>query len=173
MDAETETRSWGRRLRLREKRGKPLKEGGDRFIEQWDRDPKGAQRLRRGRSLKGVRAETRGQIFRERGERETRRDTETGAGVGREAIPTSRRTCSGRWRAGDNAARGRPQPLTRPLRSHRHRLPPPAAADAAAAAASASAPSACAPDHPASRPAPRAALDPRLRGPQCSGPALY
>lgn len=125
MDAETETRSWGRRLRLREKRGKPLKEGGDRFIEQWDRDPKGAQRLRRGRSLKGVRAETRGQIFRERGERETRRDTETGAGVGREAIPTSRRTCSGRWRAGDNAARGRPQPLTRPLRSHRHRLPPP------------------------------------------------
>lgn len=92
MDAETETRSWGRRLRLREKRGKPLKEGGDRFIEQWDRDPKGAQRLRRGRSLKGVRAETRGQIFRERGERETRRDTETGAGVGREAIPTSRRT---------------------------------------------------------------------------------
>lgn len=66
-----------------------------------------------------------GTNIQKRGEKETLRDTEAGVGVEREAIPTSRRTCRGRRRAGNSADLGRPQPLTHPLPSYRHSLLPP------------------------------------------------
>ena len=73
-------------MRLREQRGKTRRKGTETQRERRDLE-------RRGQSLKGIRAEAGGQIFREK---ETlMRDTEAGAGMCREAIPTSRRTCRG------------------------------------------------------------------------------
>ena len=83
-----ETPPWSgeRRLKLREQRGKTQRRGTE--------TPEGAQRLRmEGPESQRSKGRGGGQIFREK--KTLMRDTEAGAGMGKEAIPTSRRTCRG------------------------------------------------------------------------------